>query len=46
MVRRKLNTTQAPHEPVLFLVEVKDETGDIVAEVQKALHVRRPEKAA
>ena len=45
MVRQKLNI-QDPHEPVLFLVEVKDETGDIVAAVQKVLHVRRPEKAA
>jgi hypothetical protein len=45
IAQRKLNT-QDPHEPVLFLVKVEDETGDIIAEVQKVLHVRRPEKTA
>ena len=32
--------TQARTEPT-FLVEVKDEAGDVVAEVQKVLHVRK-----
>jgi hypothetical protein len=38
-IRAKL-TTQEKYEPT-FLVEVKDEAGDVVAEVQKVLHVRR-----
>ena len=38
-IRAKLNT-QEKYEPT-FLVEVKDEAGDIVAEVQKVLHIRR-----
>ena len=38
-IRDKL-TTQEKHEPT-FLVEVKDEAGDVVAEVQKVLHIRR-----
>jgi hypothetical protein len=33
-------TTQEKYEPT-FLVQVKDEAGDVVAEVQKVLHVRR-----
>jgi Domain of unknown function (DUF4442) len=33
-------TTKPKYEPT-FLVEVKDEAGDVVAEVQKVLHVRR-----
>ena len=33
-------TTKPKHEPT-FLVGVKDESGDVVAEVQKVLHVRR-----
>ena len=40
-VRTKL-LTQEKYEPT-FVVQVKDETGDIVAEVQKVLHVRRKE---
>jgi len=38
-IRDKL-TTQEKYEPT-FLVEVKDEAGDVVAEVQKVIHVRR-----
>jgi len=38
-IRDKL-TTQEKYEPT-FSVEVKDEVGDVVAEVQKVLHVRR-----
>ena len=38
-IRSKL-TAQEKYEPT-FLVEVKDESGDVVAEVQKVLHVRR-----
>ena len=38
-VRTKL-TTQEKYEPT-FSVEVKDEAGDVVAEVQKIIHVRR-----
>ena len=38
-IRQKL-ATQERYEPT-FLVEVKDEAGDVVAEVQKVLHIRR-----
>ncbi len=38
-IRDKL-TTQEKYEPT-FLVEVKDEAGEVVAEVQKVLHIRR-----
>jgi hypothetical protein len=38
-IRAKL-TTQPKYEPT-FQVEVKDEAGDVVAEVQKVLHIRR-----
>ncbi len=38
-IRHQL-TTQEKCEPT-FLVEVKDEAGEVVAEVQKVLHVRR-----
>jgi Domain of unknown function (DUF4442) len=38
-IREKL-TTQDKYEPT-FVVEVKDEAGDVVAEVQKVLHIRR-----
>ena len=38
-IRSKL-TAHEKYEPT-FLVEVKDESGDVVAEVQKVLHVRR-----
>jgi Domain of unknown function (DUF4442) len=38
-IRDKL-VTQEKYEPT-FLVHVKDEAGDVVAEVQKVLHVRR-----
>jgi hypothetical protein len=38
-IRDKL-TTQEKCEPT-FLVQVKDEAGDVVAEVQKVLHVRK-----
>jgi Domain of unknown function (DUF4442) len=38
-IREKL-TSQAKYEPT-FVVEIKDETGDVVAEVQKVLHIRR-----
>jgi len=37
-IRDKL-TTQEKYEPT-FLVEVKDEAGEVVAEVQKVLHVQ------
>ncbi len=33
-------TTQEKYEPT-FVVQVKDEAGEVVAEVQKMLHVRR-----
>src|SRR5208283_546476 len=33
-------TTKPKYEPT-FLVEVKDEAGDVVAEVQKVIHIRR-----
>ncbi len=38
-IRDKLSTLEK-YEPT-FLVEVKDEAGEVVAEVQKVLHVRR-----
>jgi hypothetical protein len=38
-IRAKL-ATQDKYEPT-FVVQVKDETGDVVAEVQKVLHVRK-----
>ncbi len=38
-IRTKL-LTEEKYEPA-FLVQVKDETGDVVAEVQKVLHIRR-----
>jgi acyl-coenzyme A thioesterase PaaI-like protein len=38
-IRDKL-ATQEKYEPT-FLVEVKDEAGEVVAEVQKVLHIRR-----
>jgi uncharacterized protein DUF4442 len=38
-IRHKL-TAQEKYEPT-FLVEVKDEAGEVVAEVQKVLHIRR-----
>jgi hypothetical protein len=38
-IRTKL-LTQEKYEPT-FVVQVKDETGDVVAEVQKVLHIRR-----
>ena len=38
-IREKLKLREK-YEPT-FLVEVKDEAGDVVAEVQKVLHVRR-----
>lgn len=38
-IRDKL-ATQEKYEPT-FLVEVKDESGDVVAEVQKVLHIRK-----
>jgi len=37
---RKRLTTQEKYEPT-FLVEVKDETGEVVAEVRKVLHIRK-----
>ena len=43
-VRSKL-LTQEKYEPT-FVVQVKDETGDVVAEVQKVLHVRRKHAVA
>jgi hypothetical protein len=44
-IRDKLKT-QEKIEPV-FLVEVRDESGDLVAEVEKVLHVRKrqPDKS-
>lgn len=41
---RQALKTQEKSEPT-FMVEVKDETGDVVAEVQKVLHVRRKQSA-
>ena len=38
-VRNQL-TTQAKYEPT-FVVQVKDESGEVVAEVEKVVHVRR-----
>jgi hypothetical protein len=38
-IRSKL-TTQEKYEPT-FTVEVKDKSGEVVAEVQKVLHIRR-----
>jgi hypothetical protein len=38
-IRRDLQT-QPKIEPT-FLVEVKDESGEVIAEVQKVLHVRK-----
>jgi Domain of unknown function (DUF4442) len=38
-IRDKL-ATQDKYEPT-FLVEVKDETGEVVAEVQKVLHIQK-----
>ena len=38
-IRNKL-TTQEKYEPT-FVVQVKDETGEVIAEVQKVLHVRK-----
>src|SRR5664279_5595973 len=38
-IREKL-AIQEKYEPT-FVVEVKDEAGDVVAEVQKVLHIRR-----
>jgi hypothetical protein len=38
-IRKKLKL-QEKYEPT-FVVEVKDESGDVVAEVQKVLHIRR-----
>ena len=38
-IREKLKL-QEKYEPI-FVVEVKDEAGDVVAEVQKVLHIRR-----
>jgi Domain of unknown function (DUF4442) len=38
-IREKLGTEER-YEPT-FLVQVKDETGDVVAEVQKVIHIRR-----
>jgi hypothetical protein len=40
-VREKLNTLPK-YEPV-FMVEVKDEAGIVIAEVEKVLHVRKKE---
>jgi preprotein translocase subunit SecE len=37
---RRAADTQAKHEPV-FTVEVKDETGEVVAEVQKTIYVKK-----
>ena len=42
-IRNKL-TTLEKYEPT-FAVEVRDEAGDIVAEVQKVLHIRRKNAA-
>ena len=38
-IREQLNTLPK-YEPT-FIVEVKDEAGDVVAEVQKVLHIRK-----
>ena len=38
-IRNKL-ATQEKYEPT-FLVQVKDESGEVVAEVQKVLHIRK-----
>jgi hypothetical protein len=40
-IREKLNTL-TKYEPV-FMVEVKDEAGIVIAEVEKVLHVRKKE---
>jgi hypothetical protein len=40
-VREKLRT-MSKYEPV-FVVEVKDEAGVVIAEVEKMLHVRKKE---
>ncbi len=37
---RSMLTTQEKYEPT-FTVEVKDKSGEVVAEVQKVLHIRR-----
>jgi hypothetical protein len=37
---RKALANQEKYEPT-FLVEVKDETGNVVAEVEKLIHIRR-----
>jgi len=42
-IREKLKT-QAKYEPV-FQVEVRDAAGDVIAEVEKRLHVRRRDAA-
>jgi hypothetical protein len=42
-IREKVNTLPK-YEPA-FKVEVKDEQGDVIAEVEKLLHVRRKERA-
>lgn len=42
-IRNKLATLEK-YEPT-FAVEVKDEAGDVVAEVQKVLHIRRKNAA-
>jgi hypothetical protein len=42
-IRSKL-TTQEKYEPT-FTVEVKDKSGEVVAEVQKVLHIRRKDAA-
>jgi hypothetical protein len=42
-IRNKL-TTLEKYEPT-FPVEVRDEAGDVVAEVQKVLHIRRKNAA-
>ncbi len=42
-IRTKLET-QEKYEPT-FTVQVKDEAGDVVAEVQKVLHIRRKQSA-
>src|SRR6266404_4623638 len=42
-IREKLKTLQK-YEPV-FLIEVKDEAGVVIAEVEKVLHVRKKQDA-
>jgi acyl-coenzyme A thioesterase PaaI-like protein len=42
-IRTKL-LTQEKYEPT-FAVQVKDETGEVVAEVQKVLHIRRKQSS-